>query len=135
MTATYAIRYVCPMKFNLDPPVPVNVVRAHGPGMIRIGDRELASSVIVTARALIEPWRPRSMADLVAADLDPVLELQPEVLLIGTGARQVFPGTALIAELYALRLGFEIMDTAAACRTYNVLVAEGRDVAAALIVE
>jgi len=64
-----------------------------------------------------------------------VLELQPEVLLIGTGARQVFPGTALIAELYALRLGFEIMDTAAACRTYNVLVAEGRDVAAALIVE
>ena len=75
------------------------------------------------------------MADLQAADLEPVLALRPELLLIGSGVRQEFPDQALFRALYESRIGFEIMDTAAACRTYNVLVAEGRDVAAALIVE
>jgi len=64
-----------------------------------------------------------------------VLALRPEVLLIGTGPRQVFPDRALLAPLHAARVGFEVMDTAAACRTYNVLVGEGREVAAALIVD
>jgi uncharacterized protein len=75
------------------------------------------------------------MADLSAADLEPVLALRPEVLLIGSGERQAFPAPELLAALYAARLGFEIMATGAACRTYNVLVAEGREVAAALMIE
>ena len=75
------------------------------------------------------------MQDLAPADLVPVLELQPEVLLIGSGPRQKFPDRGTLAALYESRIGFEIMDTGAACRTYNVLVAEGRSVAAALIVE
>ena len=123
------------MKFNLDTPSAAHVVRAYGPGELRIGDQSFNSSVIVTATALIERWRPRRMEDLAPADLAPVLDLHPEVLLIGSGLRQKFPDRSILAILYEARVGFEIMDTGAACRTYNVLVAEGRSVAAALIIE
>lgn len=123
------------MKFNLDRPATAHIVRSYTPGRIRIGDRDFSDSVIVTASALIERWRPRRMAELAPVDLEPVLALQPEVLLIGSGEHQVFPAPELLAALYAARLGFEIMATGAACRTYNVLVAEGRAVAAALMIE
>jgi len=123
------------MKFNLDTPSTAHVVRAYGPGVLRIGDRSFDSSVIVSATALIERWRPRRMEDLAPEDLAPVLELRPDVLLIGSGPRQKFPDRGILAALYESRVGFEIMDTGAACRTYNVLVAEGRSVAAALIIE
>jgi uncharacterized protein len=123
------------MKFNLDPPAAINVVRSYGPGTIRIGERTFSRSLIVTATRIIEDWRPLGIPDLRVTDLDPLLELRPEVLLIGSGTRQVFPDRATLAALYSAGLGFEIMDTGAACRTYNVLVAEGREVAAALIVE
>ena len=123
------------MKFNLDQPTTINVVRAYGQGLIRIGERSFSRSVIVTASTLLEEWRPRRMSDLHESDLGELLLLRPEVLLIGSGPRQEFPQRATLAALYAARVGFEIMDTGAACRTYNVLVAEGRNVAAALIVE
>ncbi len=123
------------MKFILDRAGAAHVVRAYEPGRIRIGDRDITSSVIVTATELIEPWRPRHIAELEAADLEAVMALAPEVLLIGTGSRQVFPAAAVFAALHAARIGFEVMDTRAACRTYNVLVAEDRRVAAALLVE
>ena len=79
------------MKFNLDRPATTHIVRSYTPGLICIGDRDFSDSVIVTASALIERWRPRRMAELAAVDLEPVLALQPEVLLIGSGERQVFP--------------------------------------------
>lgn len=123
------------MKFNLDRPGTAHVVRAYAPGRIRIGDRDFASSVIVTATDLIEPWRPRRVTELEAADLEAVVALRPEVLLVGTGSRQVFPPAAVFGALHTARIGFEVMDTGAACRTYNVLVAEDRRVAAALLVE
>jgi uncharacterized protein len=123
------------MRLDIERPGALHFVRAYGPGLIRIGTREIAGSVIVTASSLIEDWRPRHVSELQAADLEPVLELRPEVLLLGSGARQVFPEPSLLATLYEGGVGFEIMDTGAACRTYNVLVAEGRNVAAALIVE
>jgi uncharacterized protein len=123
------------MKFNLDQTAAINVVRGYGPGAIRIGERTYSRSLIVTATKIIEDWRPLGIPDLRVTDLDPLLELRPEVLLIGSGTRQVFPDRATLAALYSAGVGFEIMDTGAACRTYNVLVAEGRAVAAALIVE
>jgi uncharacterized protein len=122
------------MKFNLDRPGTPNVVRGYAPGQLRIGEREFARSVIVSATTLIEDWRPQHVDELTALDLEPALALKPQVLLLGSGARQVFPSPALLAQLYAARIGFEVMDTGAACRTYNVLVGEGRDVAAALII-
>ena len=122
------------MKFTLDRPGTLHVVRGYVPGQLRIGEREFGRSVIVSARTLIENWRPQRIDELTAADLEPVLALRPQVLLLGSGPRQVFPARDLLAQLYAARVGFEIMDTGAACRTYNVLVAEGREVAAALII-
>jgi uncharacterized protein len=121
------------MKFSLDRPATLNFVRAYSPGVLRIGEHEFSRSVLLSAESLVE-WRPQQIGELTAADLEPVLALRPEVLLLGSGARQVFPAPALLAQLYAARLGFEVMDTGAACRTYNVLVAEGRAVAAALII-
>lgn len=123
------------MKFILDRTGAAHVVSAYAPGRIRIGDRDIATSVIVSPGELIEPWRPRHVAELEAADLEPVVALAPEVLLIGTGARQVFPAPTVFAALRSRRIGFEVMDTGAACRTYNVLVAEDRRVAAALLIE
>jgi uncharacterized protein len=122
------------MKFTLDRPGTLHVVRGYAPGRLRIGEREFARSVIVSAATLIEDWRPQHIGELSSADLEPVLALAPQVLLLGSGARQVFPAPELLASLYAARIGFEIMDTAAACRTYNVLVGEGREVAAALMI-
>ena len=122
------------MKFHLDAPGGLNLVRGYGPGQLRVGERTHTSSVILTATAIIEGWRPASVQDLTAADLEPVLGLAPEVVLLGTGAHQQFPDSAILRILYEQRVGVEIMDTSAACRTYNVLVSEGRSVAAALIV-
>jgi len=123
------------MKFTADRPGSSYVVRGYAPGLLRIGEREITCSVIVSPATLIEPWRPRRMDEFSAADLEPAIALSPEVLLIGTGARQVFPDAAVFVALHAARIGFEIMDTGAACRTYNVLLGEDRHVAAALIIE
>jgi len=122
------------MKFTLDRPGTLHVVRGYTPGRLRIGEQEYARSVIVSAARLIADWRPQHIGELTAADLEPALALKPQVLLLGSGARQVFPSPELLAQLYAARIGFEVMDTSAACRTYNVLVGEGREVAAALII-
>ncbi len=122
------------MKLHLDAPAGAHLIRGYAPGALRVGDRTLTTSAIVSPAALLAPWRPVSFADLVSADFEPLLDLAPEVVLLGTGPRQQFPSQSLLALLYERRIGVEIMDTAAACRTYNLLVAEGRAVAAALIV-
>ena len=123
------------MKFTLDSPATPYVVRGYSPGLLRIGQRELTRSVIVSAESLIDDWRPQNIGELTAEDLEPALALRPEVLLLGSGARQVFPPHELLARLqHGARVGLEVMDTGAACRTYNVLVGEGRAVAAALII-
>jgi len=127
------IRYVDRMKLHLDAPAGTNMIKGYAPGQLRVGNATLTSSALVAATTLL-PWRPASVADLTSADLEPLYTLAPEVVLLGTGARQQFPDAALLATLHARRIGVEIMDTPAACRTYNVLVAEGRSVVAALIV-
>jgi len=122
------------MKFHLDAPGGVNLVRGYGPGQLHVNERTYTSSVILTATAVIDPWRPTSALDITATDLAPLLGLGAEVVLLGTGPRQQFPDPGLLRTLYERRIGVEVMDTSAACRTFNVLVAEGRPVAAALIV-
>ena len=128
------MQYVTRMKFHLDVPGGVNLIRGYGPGQLRVGEQVHATSVILTATTTITPWRPTSAQDLTSADLEPVLDLGVEVLLLGTGVRQAFPQPQVLRTLYERRIGVEVMDTSAACRTFNVLVAEGRPVAAALIV-
>lgn len=122
------------MKLQLDNPAGTNLIRGYGPGQLRIGETAHSTSLIVNAAIVIAPWRPATAQELTTADLEPLLGLGPEVVLLGTGARQRFPDAQVLRLLYEQRIGVEIMDTSAACRTYNVLVTEGRNVAAALIV-
>jgi uncharacterized protein len=129
------------MKFTMEPAVTTvsdtarstHSIRGYGADGVRIGERTLRASLIISAERLVEDWRPAGIADLVAEDFGPVLALQPEVVLLGTGRSQRFPDHRVLAPLHAARVGVEVMDTGAACRTYNVLLGEGRRVVAALL--
>jgi uncharacterized protein len=112
----------------------VNVIRGYGPGELRINDAVFRATMIVAPASLRAAPALAEAAALGAEHAQFLLELQPEVVLIGTGARQVFPAPAFGAEFLKVGVGFEVMDTGAACRTFNVLVGEQRRVAALLIV-
>ncbi len=89
------------MKLQLENPAGTNLVRSYGPGQLRIGERTHSTSLIVTATAIIAPWRPTTAQELTAADLEPLLGLAPEVVLLGTGARQQFPDVQVLRILHA----------------------------------
>ena len=120
------------MKFTLDARSDINLIRGYGPGEVRIGDLVHHAPCIVTAQQLVLEWQVRDVASLVVADLDAIFALKPDVVLLGTGARQRFPERAIRQAFSAQRIGLEVMDLGAACRTYNILVQEDRRVAAVL---
>ncbi len=90
-------------------------------------------SIVVSAQDAPEPWPVISMSELLIAHVETLLARQPEVVLIGTGPKQVFPDMQLLASLYERGIGVEVMDTAAACRTFNIIAGEGRRVVAGLL--
>jgi len=100
---------------------------------IRVVDQVCSGSIIVSASRLITDWPVHSAENLTARHLAQILELEPEIVLLGTGDRQVFLAPELMMVFYRAAIGVEIMNTQAACRTFNVLVSEGRNVVAALI--
>jgi uncharacterized protein len=123
------------MKLTDDRTAGINLVRSYAPGAVRIGETALHRSCLVKADRLVPDWRPQTIGDLRLEDLDAVFALEPEIVVIGSGNRQRFPDTALIAAVLSRGIGCEVMDTGAACRTYNVLASEDRKVVAALFVE
>ena len=120
------------MKFTQQLPSGINLIRRYGADFIVIGEQEIRSSCLVTANSL-EPWTPRSVEELRAEHLGALFELAPEVVVLSTGAKQLFPRAALRAEFATRRIGLEVMEIGAACRTYNVLVGEERHVLAAIL--
>jgi uncharacterized protein len=114
------------MRFTLDSTAGANVVRAYRPGEIRINDATFNSSVIVSAAQIQTQPELRSVGDLELDLAARVLALRPELVLLGTGERQIFPAPFFGAHFLRVGIGFEVMDTGAACRTFNVLVAEQR---------
>ena len=123
------------MKIALDNMAGANLVKAYEPGRVQIRDAYYATSLIVSRDRLLTDWKPRHSAELQAHHLQAVLDIQPEVMLLGTGDRQTFPEPETFIGLMDLGIGFEVMDNAAACRTYNILLAEERPVALALILD
>lgn len=123
------------MRFVRDDALSGNRIRAYGNGEIHINEQRLRSGVIVSDAELVIVAGLRSVDDLRTDHQDQLLRLAPEIVLIGSGQRQRFPEPAFGARFMAAGIGFEVMDTGAACRTFNVLVSEGRQVAALLIVE
>lgn len=121
------------MRLHLDSHPTANLVTHLGPQGIRVGERNINRSVILSASQLVEDWEVGDPDALVLETLAPALEMAPGILVLGTGDRARFPDTALFAALAERGIGLEVMDTAAACRTYNVLVGEDRPVVAALI--
>lgn len=109
------------------------VIRAYAPGRINVSDTLLTKSFIVAADRLMEDWPPQVFEDIRKEHLDAALALEPEILIIGTGKQQHFLAGELMAALGKGGMGVEVMDTAAACRTYNVLLSEDRKVVAALL--
>lgn len=95
----------------------------------------LHRSFIISPQKLLQQWPVMAISQLREEDLTPLHELKPEVLLLGTGRSLQFPAAGQLAYLVGLGVGYEVMDSAAACRTYNILVGEGRQVAAAIILE
>jgi uncharacterized protein len=120
------------MHFAQDPTSGVNLIRGYAPGEIRINEQRIAGGVIVSASTLLEQPELRVVADLGPEHVARILTLQPELVLLGSGARQIFPAASFSVQFLRAGIGFEVMDTPAACRTFNVLVAEQRRAVAVL---
>jgi uncharacterized protein len=110
-----------------------NMVRSYAPGELRVGEASYTRSCVLAAQNIVPDWPPQSIEELQAEHLDAVLALQPEVVILGTGVRQQFPPAALMSRVLTRGVGLEVMDTAAACRTFNILIAEDRKAVAALL--
>ena len=102
-------------------------VRRVEPGAITIGDRAIGTSFLLMRDRLVEDWPVASLAALGPEAVARILELAPDVVILGTGERQAFPHAKVMAEFLTRGIGIEVMDNHAAARTYNVLVSEGRN--------
>lgn len=111
-----------------------HMVTGYAPDYVVVNGVRYSASLILRPDALLPSWPVTDAAQLRVEDLEWIRERPPEILLLGTGSTQAFPARAVWRELRMAPWGIEIMDTAAACRTYNLIVAEGRSVAAALII-
>lgn len=109
------------------------LVRSYSPGEVHVGETVLHRSCLIRADRLISDWRPQTLEELTESDLQTVFALDPQIVVLGSGVRQRFPDARLVAAILARGIGCEVMDTGAACRTYNVLVSEDRPVVAALL--
>ena len=123
------------MKMQADRLDGSNAISRHGPDGVIVNGHEYRSSVIVPWTGAVARWPVASFEALDEASFEALAALSPELVIFGSGSRLRFPKPGLLKPLMARRIGFEIMDTAAACRTYNVLLAEGRAVVAALLFE
>ena len=123
------------MKLQSDPHSGANTITGYGDGYVEINQTPYAHAVLLSSDGAISEWPVQSFEGLEASHFTQMVDLNPELILIGTGSKQRFPKPELLKSLILAKIGFEIMDSQAACRTYNILVGEGRQVLLALIVE
>lgn len=121
------------MDLTLQRPGSHHYIRSVSEEGIRVGDEWYQGPLILSAEALISNWGVEGINDIDEAALGPVFELEPEIVLLGTGDRQIFLPAELMMVFYSRGIGAEVMATPAACRTFNVLVSEERRVVAALL--
>lgn len=121
------------MALHLDTNTNLYLFTGHGEGYVAVNNHRYQQPVVVRAGEVRTDWAAADFTALTAAHFEYFLELKPEVLLLGTGAKQQFAHPNLYRELIKARIGVEFMDTPAACRTYNILVTEDRKVIAAVL--
>ena len=122
------------MKFHLST-AEGNMFTGHGADYVRLGVVEYRDNVLVTPERVVTGWTAGGFETLTEADFAALAELKPEVVLLGTGASLRFPHPRLTRALTDAGIGVEVIDTPAACRTFNILAAEGRRVVAAVILD
>jgi uncharacterized protein len=120
------------MKLHLADTRNRNTLTGYGSGYLAVNGNRHETALIVTPDAPPQPWPVGSAADISAEAARLLLSSDPEIIILGTGAVQVFPSPEQLRPLIEARIGLEIMNTPAACRTYNVLMGEGRRVTAAI---
>ncbi len=122
------------MKFTLDNPAADYVFGHYGDGRLKVNQTDYDASLIIFPDTLITDWPVNNLDDMSISHFDEIISRNPDIVLLGTGVKQRFPSVEFRRNLVQAGLNLEIMDSAAACRTYNLLVSEGRDVAAAVII-
>ena len=122
------------MKFTRDDPTTLSIRRIER-GALTIGEDTLTESVALTSEKLIRGWPGLAIDQIDLPAIDRLLAEEPELIVLGTGWQQCFPPKKLMFALARRGIGFEVMDTPAACRTFNILVAEGRRVVALLLID
>lgn len=123
------------MQFNLDSNIGKYQVTSYEPGKVIINKQIYTRSLIITAEQLMTDWGPQTFSELTADHLKSVLNLAPHIVILGTGEKQHFLAQELALLFLQQGIGIEVMNTDAACRTYNVLMSEGRNVVAGLILK
>ena len=123
------------MQLTLENPDFRYFLRGVSPEGVLVNEVRISRSFILSPMTLIENWRPTGIDELTAEDMEPLLALQPSVVLLGTGSRQRFPSSAVMAACLTRGIGIEVMDNAAAARTFNVLATEARKVVAGFLLE
>jgi uncharacterized protein len=121
------------MKFAQDSHDEGYVITAYDKNSISINGKPFSKSLIVTTRQLQKNWDITAIESLQANHINQVLSFNPELIIIGTGSSLIFPAVETYSAIIKLGIGVDFMDTRAACRTYNILMSEGRDVVAGLI--
>ena len=121
------------MEFNLEVPQNQFFIRSISEKGIRVHNDIYNSPFIISGQQIVPEWDVNSIDDINEVSLEVIFKLQPEVILLGTGKTQLFLPPAIQVHFFQRNIGFEVMTTDAACRTFNVLVAEGRHVVAALM--
>ena len=122
------------MQLNLERPDYTWFLRGADGRHALVNERELTSSFAIAPEALVEDWPVAEAKAMEPSDLAPMVALQPELIVLGTGPRQVFPPAAVLHACLSQGIGLEVMDNAAAARTYSVLAGEGRRVVAGVLV-
>ena len=108
------------------------MIRSVAADQIRIGDKTYREPIALTSETVLDTWPGGAVADLSDRDFEPLLEKNPELVILGTGTSNQFPPRELVFAFARRGIGLEVMDTAAAARTFNVLASEGRKLAAVL---
>ena len=122
------------MRFSRENPAAL-MIRSVSEAGIRIGDETYASPIGLTMETVIDDWPAKPVGELVEGDFAQLLDAQPEVIVVGTGASNIFPPRDLVFAMARRGIGMEVMNTQAAARTFNVLAGDGRPVAAILYPE
>lgn len=121
------------MKLHSDFPPQLNLVTGYGAGFVEVNRERRQGALLLLPDGPVIDWEVRAFEQIDAHCLERLLAHRPEIVLLGTGARQRFPHPRVGTALASARIGLDVMDTPAACRTYNILAAEGRRVLAALL--